>query len=275
LALQRRVSASTQNQALSGILFLYRHVLRKELGDLGDVVRARKPRRLPVVMTRDEVGRVLSHLTGTPWLMVSILYGTGLRLTECLRLRVQGIDFEMNEITVRDGKGFQDRLTMLPLSLKELLGEHLRKVKELHARDLAAGYGRAPMPYALARKYPNASAEWGWQFVFPQEKRWVNQETGEQGRFHMDESVLQKAVREAVRKSGITKRVGCHTMRHSFATHLLEDGYDIRTVQELLGHKNVKTTMIYTHVLRKGGKGVQSPADALLRGADGEDSRKT
>ncbi len=263
LAVKEKVSASTQNQALSALLFLYRHVLGREVGDLGEVIRARKPKRLPVVMTCDEVKAVLANLTGDKWLMASIMYGAGLRLMECLRLRVQDIDFSRNEILVRDGKGAKDRVTMLPASLKVPLLEHLKRVKNIHERDLADGWGRVLLPDAIDRKYPNAPREWRWQWVFPQEKRWKNPKTGEEGRHHVDESLVQKAVRQAVTSAGLTKRATCHTFRHSFATHLLEGGYDIRTVQELLGHKDVKTTMIYTHVLNRGPAGVRSPIDGL------------
>ncbi len=263
LAVREQVSASTQTQALSAILFLYRHVIGREIGDLGDIIRARKPKRLPVVMTREEVKAVLSHLSGDKWLMASLMYGAGLRLMECLRLRVQDLDFGANQITVRDGKGFKDRLTMLPQVVKKPLQEHLKRVRRMHERDLTDGYGRVAMPYALARKYRNAAAEWRWQWVFPQENRWVDGRTGAEGRHHTHMSILQKAVNTAVRQAGIVKRATPHTFRHSFATHLLEDGYDIRTVQELLGHKNIKTTMIYTHVLNRGGKGVKSPLDSF------------
>ena len=263
LAVKEKVSASTQNQALSALLFLYRHVLGREVGDLGEVIRARKPKHLPVVMTREEVKTVLGQLAGDKWLVASLMYGAGLRLMECLRLRVQDIDFGGSQITVRDGKGAKDRITMLPAVVKEPLRQHLQQVKEIHQRDLADGYGLVLMPYALARKYPNAAAEWCWQWVFPQETRWVNKQTRKQGRHHVHESVIQRAVKHAVAAASITKRATCHTLRHSFATHLLEDGYDIRTVQELLGHKDVKTTMIYTHVLNRGPAGVRSPADSL------------
>jgi integron integrase len=263
LALRAKVSASTQNQALSAILFLYRGLLRRKVGNLADVVRARRPKRLPVVMTKKEARAVVSRLEGTVWIIGCLMYGAGLRLRECLRLRVQDVDFGANQVIIRDGKGFKDRTTLLPESLKEPLTDHLNRVKALHEEDLADGYGRVEMPYALARKYPNAAAEWRWQFVFPQKTRWRNAETGHQGRHHVDESIVQKAVRGAVRESGLVKRITCHTFRHSFATHLLEDGYDIRTVQELLGHKDVRTTMVYTHVLNKGGMGVRSPVDAL------------
>jgi integron integrase len=263
LAVKEKVSASTQNQALSALLFLYRHVLGSTIGDLGEVIRARKPARLPIVMTREEVNTVLANLSGDKWLMASLMYGAGLRLMECLRLRVQDIDFSRNEILVRDGKGAQDRITMLPASLKKPLQEHLKKVKAVHERDLGEGWGRVLLPAALDRKYPNAPREWRWQWVFPQEHRWRNARTGEEGRHHVDESLVQKAVRAAVTMAALTKRATCHTFRHSFATHLLEGGYDIRTVQELLGHKDVKTTMIYTHVLNRGPSGVRSPVDEL------------
>ena len=263
LAVKGKVSASTQNQALSALLFLYRHVLEQEIGDLGKVVRAKKPKRLPVVMTREEVKHVLDHLDGDKWLIGSLLYGTGLRLMECLQLRVQEIDFQRREIIVRDGKGGKDRRTMLPQLLLQPLQEHLKRVKEVHEKDLVDGWGRVRMPDALGRKYPGAAAEWRWQWVFPQGNRWVNAETREQGRHHIDESLVQKAVKEAVVRAGLTKRATCHTFRHSFATHLLEAGYDIRTVQELLGHSDVKTTMIYTHVLNRGPIGVRSPVDGL------------
>jgi len=214
-------------------------------------------------MTRDEVKAVLSCLEGDKWLMASLMYGSGLRLMECLRLRVQDIDFGRNEILVRDGKGAKDRITMLPESLKAPLKKHLRTVKAIHEKDLADGWGRVLMPDALDRKYPNAATDWRWQWVFPQENRWKNKKTGQEGRHHVHESVVQRAVKEAVIKARIVKRVSCHTFRHSFATHLLQDGYDIRTIQELLGHKDVSTTMVYTHVLNRGGQGVRSPVDSL------------
>jgi integron integrase len=263
LATQGQVSASTQNQALSALLFLYRHVLGRPIGDLGEVIRARRPTRLPVVLTRQEVKAILGHLTGDKWLMASLMYGAGLRLMECLRLRIQDVDLAASQIVVRDGKGFKDRVTMVPEAVKPSLQTHLATVKTIHERDLAAGYGRVQMPYALDRKYPNAPKEWGWQFLFPQEKRWVNPRTGEQGRHHVDPAILQRVIKAAAAKTGIAKHATCHTLRHSFATHLLEDGYDIRTIQELPGHKDLKTTMIYTHVLNRGGKRVRSPVDAL------------
>ena len=263
LAVAEKVSASTQNQALSALLFLYRNVIGKEVGDLGHVIRARKPIHLPVVLSREEVKALLAQLTGDKWLMASLMYGAGLRLMECLRLRVQDIDFSCNEILVRDGKGAKDRITMLPESLKKHLGDHLKKVKSMHDKDLAEGWGRVLLPGALDRKYPNAPSEWRWQWVFPQENRWVNTKTGEERWHHIDESLIQKAVKDAAFQAQLIKRATCHTFRHSFATHLLEGGYDIRTIQELMGHKDVSTTMIYTHVLNKGGHGVKSPVDGL------------
>jgi len=261
LAVRGRVSASTQNQALSALLFLYRHVLGREVGDLSGVVRARKPRRLPVVLTREEVRALLENLPDDKRMMASVMYGSGLRLMECLRLRVQDLDFSGGRILVRDGKGGKDRRTMLPESLSVPLQEHLMRVKALHEKDLKEGWGRVPLPGALDRKYRHGPKEWRWQWVFPQETRWRNSATGEQGRHHMDPSLIQKAVKEAANRAGISKRATTHTFRHSFATHLIEAGYDIRTVQELLGHKDVSTTMIYTHVLNRGGMGVKSPLD--------------
>lgn len=263
LAVTEQVSASTQNQVLVALLFLYRHVIGRNVGDLGEVIRARKPERLPVVMTREEVKAVLANLTGEKRLMASLMYGAGLRLMECLRLRVQDIDFSRNEILVRDGKGAKDRITMLPESLNAPLQAHLKKVKAIHEKDLADGWGRVLLPDALDRKYPNAPKDWRRQWAFPQETRWKNTKTGEEGRHHVHETILQRTVKEAVRRAGVVKHAGCHTFRHSFATHLLEIGYDIRTIQELLGHKDVSTTMMYTHVLNKGGHGVRSPVDGL------------
>ena len=263
LAVRMRVSASTQNQALAGILFLYRHVLHREVEDLGPVIHARKPKRLPVVLTRDEVIDVLAELTGAERLMAALMYGSGLRLMETLRLRVQDVDFSASEIVVRGGKGDKDRVTVLPESTRQPLLEQLETAKRLWKGDLAAGWGRVWLPDSLSRKYPNAAAEWPWQWVFPQETRWVDAETGDQGRHHVHPTIVQRAMRDAVRRSGVAKHATCHTLRHSFATHLLEGGYDIRTIQELLGHKNVSTTMIYTHVLNKGGYAVRSPMDRL------------
>jgi len=263
LAVNLKVSSSTQTQALSALLFLYRRVLNIEIGELAEVVRSRKPKRLPVVMTRDEVKAVLNHLDTEKWLMASLMYGSGLRLMELLRLRVQDINFELCELTVRDGKGGKDRVTMLPQSLVTPLRQQLQLARVVWDRDRAAGWGRVVLPDALDRKYPNAAAEWGWQWVFPQQRRWTDPHTGAQGRHHVHETVLQCAVKVAVKQARVEKNVGCHTFRHSFATHLLATGYDIRTIQELLGHKDVSTTMIYTHVLNKGGHGVRSPMDAL------------
>lgn len=263
LAVQRNVAASTQNQALAAILFLYRDVLGIELPWLQDVVRAKRPARLPVVLTRREVEAVLARLDGRDWLMASLLYGAGLRLMECVRLRVKDIDFAMRQIVVRDGKGAKDRVTMLPEKLLSPLQLQLKKAKALHDADLAAGFGEVHLPYALAQKYPNASREWGWQYVFPASRRSIDPRSGVERRHHLDPKTLQRSVRNAVRAAGLAKPASCHTFRHSFATHLLEAGYDIRTVQELLGHADVKTTMIYTHVLNRGGRGVRSPLDAV------------
>lgn len=263
LAVKENVSSSTQNQALAALLFLYRYVFNSPISELGAVIRAKKPQRLPVVMTREEVSEVLANIKGDKWLIAKLMYGTGLRIIECLSLRVQDIDFGQNEILVRNGKGAKDRVTMLPASLKAPLREQLLRVKAVHDRDIAEGWGRVPLPGALDKKYAKASAEWIWQWVFPQEHRWKNPTTQEEGRYHQDESLIQRSVREAALKSGLTKRITCHTFRHSFATHLIESGYDIRTVQELLGHSDVKTTMIYTHVLNRGPSGVRSPADGI------------
>ena len=263
LASALHVSASTQNQALNAILFLYRDVLQKEIGYVDGVIRAKRPHRVPVVLTRQEVKSILGALNRSDWLMAMLLYGAGLRLMECLQLRVKDIDFTSNHIVVRAGKGDKDRRTMLPAAVKESLAKHLEMIKEQHRRDLDRGVGRVALPNALERKYPNAGKEWGWQWVFPASSHYTDRATGEQRRHHLHESVLQKAVKRAVRKTGLAKTATPHTFRHSFATHLLEDGYDIRTVQELLGHRDVSTTMIYTHVLNRGGRGVNSPADRL------------
>jgi integron integrase len=263
LAVHGQVSASTQNQALCALVFLYRHVLGQDLGWLDDIVRAKRPQRLPVVLSRAEVKALLSAMEGLHWIMASLLYGAGLRLLECLRLRVKDIDFSSNQILVREGKGKKDRRTMLPVAVKEPLSVHLEQVRQLHQHDLAQGFGRVYLPAALQRKYPNANREWGWQWVFPSSQISLDARSGEHRRHHLHESVLQRAVKEAVRKIELTKPANCHTLRHSFATHLLEDGYDIRTIQELLGHQDVRTTMIYTHVLNRGGQGVYSPMDRL------------
>ena len=255
LAVHRRVAASTQNQALAALLFLYAKVLNQPLRQIEGVVRARRPRRLPVVLTRREVRAVLDELNGTPRLVCTLLYGSGLRLLECLRLRVKDVDFHRQEITVREGKGHKDRVTVLPSAARKTLRVHLETIRRQHARDLARGLGRAPLPDALARKYPTADRDWAWQWVFPASSHYVDRHTAVRYRHHLHESVIQRAVKEAVRRAGLAKPASCHSLRHSFATHLLEDGYDIRTVQELLGHKDVKTTMIYTHVLNRGGKG--------------------
>jgi integron integrase len=266
LATLRRVSASTQNQALAALLFLYRDVLGVELPWLDDLVHARTPARLPVVLTRDEVRAVLAHLGGMPRLMATLLYGCGLRLLECCRLRVKDVDFGRNQIAVRRGKGDNDRVTMLPASVKRELAAHLDRVRVQHAEDLARGAGWVELPGSLARKLPSAGRDWAWQWIFPATRLYVERESGERRRHHLHETVVQHAVRRAVLASGIAKRATCHTFRHSFATHLLEDGSDIRTVQELLGHEDVATTMIYTHVLNRGPAGVRSPADRLLEG---------
>ena len=261
LAEEGRVAASTQNQALSALLFLYREVLKVDLPWLGEMTRAKRPGRLPVVLTVEEVRRVLARIDGQQGLMADLLYGAGLRLLECVRLRVKDLDFEMRQITVRDGKGEKDRMTMLPQSVLEPLRAHLEKVKVLHAHDLEEGFGEVYLPYALDRKYPDASREWGWQYAFPAAGRSVDPRSGKERRHHVDEQTLQRAMKKAVRAAGLTKPASCHTLRHSFATHLLQSGYDIRTVQELLGHQDVATTMIYTHVLNRGGSGVISPLD--------------
>jgi len=265
LAATRKVSAGTQNQALSALLFLYKEVLGKDLAWLDGLVRAKRPARLPTVLTRAEVEALLAQLTGVRWLIASLLYGAGLRVMECLRLRVKDVDLEYRQILVRDGKGEKDRVTMLPEKLVEPLRAHLHRVKGLHSRDLKEGYGEVNMPYALARKYPRAGREWAWQFIFPSKHRSADPDDGVIRRHHQYESAPQRAVHDAVRAAGIAKHASCHTLRHSFATHLLEAGYDIRTVQELLGHSDVSTTMIYTHVLNKGGRGVKSPLDRLER----------
>jgi integron integrase len=263
LAAVRNVAASTQNQALSALLFLYKEVLGKELDWLDGLQRAKRPPRLPTVLSRPEVERLLAQLIGTRWLLASLLYGAGLRVIECLRLRVKDVDLGYRQILVRDGKGEKDRVTMLPEKLVEPLRAHLERVRLVHARDLREGHGEVHLPYALARKYPRAGREWAWQYVFPSKNLSADPDDGMMRRHHLDESVPQRAVKEAARIAGIAKHVSCHTLRHSFATHLLEAGYDIRTVQELLGHSDVSTTMIYTHVLNKGGRGVASPLDRL------------
>lgn len=261
LASAGRVAASTQNQALAALLFLYREVLGKELPWLDGMVRAKRPARVPVVLSEKEVRALLANLDGTRWLAASLLYATGMRLLEGLRLRVKDVDFGRREITVRDGKGGRDRRTMFPERLIEPMRIHLGRVQALHERDLAEGFGEVYMPFALARKYPQAGRSWAWQYVFPSGSRSVDPLDGVVRRHHLDEKVIQRAVSDAGRKASIAKPVSPHVLRHSFATHLLESGYDIRTVQELLGHKDVSTTMVYTHVLNRGGRGVRSPFD--------------
>jgi integron integrase len=257
------VSASTQNQAFNALLFLYKQVLGKKIGLIEGVVRAKRPQRLPVVLTKEEVKKVIDRMNGLPRMMAILLYGGGLRLMECCRLRVKDIEFSRNEILIRAGKGDKDRHTMLPTAIKESLSRHIEAVRCQHQEDIEKGLGRVALPNALERKYPNAGREWPWQWVFPATSHYADKATGERRRHHLHESVMQRAFKEARLKAGIPKPATCHSLRHSFATHLLEDGYDIRTVQELLGHTNVTTTMVYTHVLNRGGRGVKSPVDRL------------
>lgn len=263
LALKKNVSASTQNQALAALLFYFRFILNTPVTELGSVIRAKKSERIPVVFSREEVSRVIGNLYGQKKLIAKVLYGTGMRLNEALSLRVLDLDFDQNEIIVRHGKGDKDRHVMIPQKLVSELKEHIEKVRSLHKKDLADGWGSVAMPGALAGKYPAGSKEFKWQWLFPQKNRWKNLETGEEGRWHLDESLMQRAVKQAILEAGINKNASCHTFRHSFATHLLEIGYDIRTIQELLGHSDVSTTMIYTHVLNRGAGGVVSPLDRL------------
>ncbi len=263
LASACRVSASTQNQALAALLFLYGEVLKRPVGWMANLVRAQPRQRLPVVLTRDEVRAILERMNGVSQLVARLLYGTGLRLLEALTLRVKDIDFAKAEIRIRAGKGGRDRVTMLPLVLRGDLESHLERVRRQHAGDLAGGAGWVALPGALFRKYFNAGCDWGWQWVFPGSRILKDPASGRDGRAHLHETVIQRAFKTAVQAAGIHKAAHCHTLRHSFATHLLESGYDIRTVQELLGHRDVSTTMIYTHVLSRGGLGVRSPADTL------------
>jgi integron integrase len=274
LATERDVAAATQNQALHALLFLYKQVLGKELPWLDAVVRAKRAVHLPTVLTEEEVARLLARLDGSLWLMASLLYGAGLRQAECLMLRVKDLNFAYRQILVRDGKGAKDRVTVLPENLAEPLQAHLGKVRQLHNEDLEAGYGEVWLPHALARKYPRAGFQWAWQFVFPSRHRSTDPESGVIRRHHLFPDTLGRAVKRATQAARIVKPVSCHTLRHSFATHLLERGYDIRTVQELLGHESVETTMIYTHVMNKGARGVMSPLDRL-GGARGNILRAT
>jgi len=261
LASTKNVSAATQNQALNALVFLYRKVLDIEVGVFKDLVRAKKPKRLPVVLSHDEALEVLSNINGMPWVMASLLYGSGLRVMECVCLRIKDIDYKFKQITVRDGKGKKDRITLLPESLIEPLKEAIEHAKNIHQFDLNEGFGEVYLPYALARKYPNAPIETGWQYIFPASKRSIDPRSNKERRHHISETVVQKAVKKAVRSTDIVKPASCHTFRHSFATRLIEKGTDIRTVQELLGHENVSTTEIYTHVLNINKRGVLSPVD--------------
>lgn len=267
LATERRVSAATQNQAFNALLFLFRNVLGQSLGGLQDTVRARRGPKLPVVLSQDEVPRLLTAMDGTPKLMAQLIYGAGLRLMECVTLRVKDLDFDQGRVFVRSGKGDKDRSTLLPQSLVALLREHLVRVKKLHEADLAAGHGEVNLPGALSRKYPNAGKEWAWQYVFPSSIISPDREDGTLRRFHTTASNLQRAMKEALRQAGIAKHAGVHSLRHSFATHLLEGGVNIREIQELLGHSHVETTMIYTHVLRELAPRAASPLDRLVAGA--------
>jgi len=263
LALHGRVSASTQNQAFNALLFLYRHILHKEVDELTSVARAKRRMNLPTVLSRDEVKSLLSHLNGMYLLMAQLMYGCGLRLMECLRLRIQDIDFENNLLMVRSGKGEKERALMIPETIREGLSKHIASVKEIHDQDLKMGYGEVSLPDALDKKYPNAPKEWGWQWVFPAEKLSVDPRSGKVMRWHIHPSAIQRTIKEAVLKANLPKRASCHTLRHSFATHLLEAGHNIRTIQELLGHKHLNTTMIYTHVIRKRPSEIRSPLDGL------------
>lgn len=260
LATELKLAASTQNQALSAILFLYREILHIEIAPIL-LTSAKRPERLPTVLAHTEAMRLINQLTGTHKLMAQILYGSGLRLMECVRLRVKDMDFEYKAITVRDGKGEKDRITPLPDSITPDLKRQIEKIRLIHEEDLALNYGEVYLPYALEKKYPNAARELAWQYLFPAPKRSLDPQSGKERRHHLDPSGLQRSVKEAGKKIGIHKRATCHTFRHSFATHLLQKGYDIRTVQELLGHKDVRTTMVYTHVIQRGGSGVKSPLD--------------
>ena len=270
LATERNVAAATQNQALAALLFFYQQVLGMELPWLDGMTRAKRPVRLPTVLTEAEAGRMLAQMQGVKWLMASLLYGAGLRQIECLSLRVKDVDFAYRQILVRDGKGGKDRVTMLPEPAVQPLQAHLGRVRALHQRDLTAGFGEVSLPHALARKYPRAGYQWGWQFVFPSKTRSTDPESGVIRRHHIYPDTVHRAIKEAAHAAGIIKPVSCHTLRHSFATHLLQSGQDIRTVQELLGHSDVSTTMVYTHVMNRGARGVRSPLERLVQpgGAD-------
>jgi integron integrase len=267
LATERNVAAATQNQALAALLFLYKVVFERDLPWFDDLVRAKRPVRLPVVLSEAEVRRLLEQLEGVTWMMGSLLYGSGLRLQECLMLRVKDVDFAYRQVLVRDGKGAKDRVTVLPESVVQSLQAHLGKVRALHRRDLAEGYGEVWLPHALSRKYPRAGYEWGWQFLFPSKNRSADPESGVIRRHHLYPDTMSRAIKRAARAAAIVKPVSCHALRHSFATHLLQSGYDIRTVQELLGHADVSTTMVYTHVLNRGGRAVRSPLERMNAGA--------
>ena len=263
LALKKHVSASTQNQALAALLFYFRYIKNTPVMELGSVIHAKKKERVPVVFSRDEVTRVIECMYGSKKLIAKLLYGTGMRLNEALSLRILDLDFDRNEIIIRHGKGDKDRHVMIPQKLIPELKTHIEKVRQIHNQDLADGWGLVTMPGALAGKFPDGSKEFKWQWLFPQKNRWTNSQTGQQGRWHLDESLMQRAVKQAVLEAGVNKNASCHTFRHSFATHLLEIGYDIRTIQELLGHSDISTTMVYTHVLNRGAGGVISPLDRL------------
>lgn len=263
LATAHNVSASTQNQALAALLFLYKHVIGRPLEEMPELVRARQPANLPVVLSRSEVGRILGSMKGVTRLMAALLYGSGLRLAECCALRIKDVDFERKQLCVRRGKGKKDRMTLLPANLVLPLHEHLEQVAEQHGKDLQAGAGHVELPEALARKYPSASYSWPWQWVFPATRKYLHEESGQWRRHHLHETVLQRAVQVATRSAKVSKRVSCHTFRHSFATELLTAGYDIRTIQKLLGHSDVRTTMIYTHVINRGPFGIQSPLESF------------
>jgi len=264
LACDKNVSSSTQNQALNALVFVYKHVLKQEFGEIQNVVRAKKPSRLPVVLSRVEVSQLLNKLQGQQWLMASLLYGAGLRLMECMRLRIHDIDFTQRAIIVRSGKGNKDRITILPDELTDTIKNHMQTVKLAHTRDLDQGFGTVYLPYSLAKKYLNANKQWNWQYLFPAKNRSIDPRSGIEQRHHYNEGSLQKAVKNAVHQSELNKPASCHTLRHSFATHLLENGYDIRTVQDLLGHADVRTTQIYTHILNRGGHAVISPLHQVL-----------